>query len=145
MRQLRLVLVSLLLTAGMISCKKDKEPTPNPLASLQGNWLTSDWGGATGNNLVINISQTSASAVIQSIGSQTFNYSVGETILSNITAASGSSTVFKCNAIFKYGTGNQTVANTTAQITLQSNNQQISILYAPVNGIQPPVYVYNKQ
>lgn len=126
------------------SCKKDSETPANPLATLNGTWKNTTWGGVAGNNMIINISQSSATAVVQSIGTQTFNYAVGETILSNITPATGSS-VFNGTGIFKYGTGNQTVASTTAVITLQNNNQEISVSYAPVNGIQPPTYVYSRQ
>ena len=132
------------LSLAVQSCKKDSASSANPLVNLNGTWKNTVWGGVPNNNIIINISQTSGSGVIQSLGTQTFNYTVGETILSNIVAGSGSSS-FNCNAIFKYGTNNQTVANTTAVISLSSNNQEISITYAPVNGIQPPTYVYSRQ
>lgn len=144
MRKLTLISSIFLAVAFVSSCKKDKGSTVNQLQPLSGNWKNSSWGGVPGNEIVLRINETTANGVIQSIGSQTFNFSVGETILSNITPSSGVS-VFNCNAIFKYGSGNQNVASTTAVITLQNNNQQISIEYAPANGIAPPTYVYVKQ
>lgn len=141
------LLLSLLTGSILIftACKKSSTtPTPaNPLAAINASWINTAWGGAPNNPIVITIDQNTAAGVIKSIGSQTYNFSVGETILSNI-AASANTAVFNCNAIFKYGNGNQTVANTTATITLV-NSAQILIHYQPAAGIQPPDYNYTKQ
>jgi hypothetical protein len=127
------------------ACKKSSNTNPaNPLAAVNANWKNTNWGGVANNDIVIKIDQTSATGVIQSIGAQTFNYVVGETIFSSI-AATANASVFNCNAIFKYGAGNQTTANTTATITLQGNGSQILIHYTAAAGIQPPDYVYTKQ
>jgi hypothetical protein len=127
------------------ACKKRSSPAPaaNPLSTINASWQNTVWGGVSNNPIVIKIDQNTKNGIVQSIGSQTFNFAAGETILSSITATA-TTTLFNCNAIFKYGGGNQTVANTTATITVQSNGQQILIHYAPAAEIQPPDYVYTK-
>ncbi len=118
------------------SCKKNDTNESNPLDPIEGKWKNTVWGGAANNDIIININKSSRTAVIQNLGTQTFNYTVGETILSNITATSNAQ-VFTSDAIFKYGTNNQTTANTTATITLINNNTQFDVVYAPANGITP--------
>lgn len=138
------ILAFLLIGTMITSCKKDSDNTSNPLDSLDGLWKNTVWGGASNNNIIINISKSSRTAVIQSLGSQTFNYTVGETILSNIAATSVAK-VFTSDAIFKYGPNNENIANTTATITLINNDQQIDIVYEPVNGITTAEYIYTRE
>ena len=137
------LLAFLLIGSITSSCKKESGNTSNPLDPINGSWRNTVWGGVANNDIIINISKSSRTAVIQSLGSQTFNFSVGETILSNITATSNAQ-VFTSDAIFKYGPNNQNTANTTATITLINNNQQIDVVYEPANGITPAEYVYTK-
>jgi hypothetical protein len=138
-----MVVATVMLSAT--ACKKSSTTdTANPLAAVNANWKNINWGGVANNDIVIKIDQTAATGVIQSIGTQTFNYTVGETIFSNITATANAS-VFNCAAIFKYGAGNMSTANTTATITLQGSGTQILIHYTAAAGIQPPDYVYTKQ
>jgi hypothetical protein len=132
--------IALMFTNG---CSKECPVEANPLASLNGNWKNTLWGGVANNEIVIKIDQTSKTGVIQSIGAKTFNFAPNETIFSNITAT-GDKTVFTCGAIFKYGNGNQSIANTTATISLQNSNAQILVRYAAAQGIQPPDYIYTK-
>lgn len=127
------------------ACKKSSTASPaNSLAAVNANWKNTNWGGAANNDIVIKIDQAAANGVIQSIGAQTFNFAVNETILSNITAT-GNASVFNSAAIFKYGSNNQSTANTTATITLQNSGAQILIHYTAAQGIQPPDYIYTKQ
>ncbi len=127
------------------ACKKSSTSNPaNPLAAVNANWKNTNWGGAANNDIVIKIDQTAATGVIQFLGAQTFNFAVGETIFSNIAATTNAS-VFNSNAIFKYGAGNMSTANTTATITLQGSGTQILIHYTAAAGIQPPDYLYTKQ
>lgn len=132
--------------ALVTSCSKssDDSTPPNPLAAVNGNWKNTVWGGVSNNDIIINISQSSRTGVIQSLGAQTFNYTAGETILSNITATSNAN-VFTSNGIFKYGAGNTNVANTTVTLTLLNNGQQLEAVYAPANGVTPATYVYTRQ
>jgi hypothetical protein len=125
------------------SCSKECPVEVNPLSTLNGNWKNTLWGGVGNNEIVVKIDQTTKTGVIQSIGAKTFNFAPNETIFSNITAT-GDKTIFNCNAIFKYGNNNQSIANTTATITLQNSNAQILVRYAVAQGIQPPDYVYTK-
>jgi hypothetical protein len=126
------------------ACKKDSTTGTSPLSAVNGNWKNTVWGGVANNDIVIKIDETAKTGVILSIGAQTFNFAVNETILSNITAT-GNASVFSCSAIFKYGAGNLSTANTTATITLQNSGGQILIHYTAAAGIQPPDYTYTKQ
>jgi hypothetical protein len=143
-KTMKKILFYCLTAIALISCGKDDTAPANPLAALNGNWANNSWGGTSGNQIVIAINQNAATGSIVSLGSQTYNFSVGEVIFSNITRNSANSSLFNCNAIFKYGPGNTQTANTTATITLQ-NNQQILVQYTAAAGIQPPDYTYTKQ
>jgi hypothetical protein len=138
------ILLFCMTVTSLFGCSKDDTSPANPLAPLNGNWINNNWGGTAGNQIVININQNAASGSIVSIGSQSYNFSVGEVIFSNISKNSTNPSRFDCNAIFKYGPSNTQIANTTATITLQ-NSQEILISYTAFAGIQPPDYMYTKQ
>lgn len=128
------------------ACKKNETTTPpaNPLAAINGNWYVNTWGGVPNNIYVFKIDQNLKTGVIQSLGSQPFGYSVGETILSNITATA-IPTIFTGNAVFKYGVNNTSTANTTATLTLLNNNTQLLVQLAAAQGVQPNDWTYLKQ
>ncbi len=138
-----LFIISIL--AIITSCKKNNANTStNPLSALHGNWKFNTWCGVPDNPIFVNISESSQNGIVDSIGMGSCNYSKGEIIFSNITATTNSG-VFSCNAIFKYGSGNTNIAQTTATLTLQNSNQIMWVHYQPASGIQPPDFYYTKQ
>jgi hypothetical protein len=128
------------------SCKKSETTInpANPLSAVNGNWYVNTWGGVPNNIYVFKIDQNLKTGVIQSLGSQPFGYTVGETILSNMTATANAN-VFTSNAIFKYGVNNGSTANTTATLTLQNNNTQLLVQLAAAQGVQPNDWTYLRQ
>lgn len=139
----------LLCGAGLVAltgCGGSSSPT-NPsgtssLTSLSGTWSTPAWGGVGGNPLAVRIDQSTQTGTIQSIGTQTFGYAVGDVVWNGI-ATTATNNVFSCNAIFRYGTNNQSVATTTGTITLQGS--QILVRLNAAAGVQPPEYTYSRQ
>jgi hypothetical protein len=129
------------------ACKKSSTtpaPAANPLAPLNASWYVTTWGGVANNNFVYKIDQTLKSGVVQTVGSQPFGYSAGETILSNITAGTNSN-VYTCDAIFHYGNNNSSTAITTGTLTLLVNGTQLLVHLAAAQGIQPNDWTYLKQ
>ncbi len=127
------------------SCKKSdtQSGTADALASLNGSWYTSAWGGVNNNSLTFVISSSAATGVITQIGSQTFNFAVGDMLLQNITA--GSNGTYNCIGKYTYGTNNQSTSTRAAVLTLQNNNTQLTVDYPALNASFPEiVYVYQK-
>jgi hypothetical protein len=147
MKHIRIILCSFVMFLSITmfcACSKSNDSNNNnngSLAKLTGIWATPAWGGTTGDTLKLQISGTTAgTGKIISIASTTWNFSVGETILSNIVAGS-SSVLFTGSGIYKHEAGNSVTSNSEIVITLSNNFTQMQVVYT-ATGIS---YYYVKQ
>lgn len=156
MKLMRIITCVLLVTCCLIQfsgCKKSNDSVNNnnnvttgPIAKLLGNWATPAWGGTVGDTLKLSIAgSTAGNGKILSIATTSWNYSVGEVILSNIVPAvvSGvtSTTSYTGTGVYKYDVGNSVSSNSTVTITLSNNFTQMQVAYA-ATGLS---YYYVKQ
>lgn len=135
-------ILAAILIMAFISCKKSDTAKP---ATLSGTWSTNNWGGITGNICTWTVGTNASAGIVSKLGSQTFNFSIGDQIYSNITAA-GTGT-YNAMGKYTYGAGNTNVGHAQATMTLQNNNTQLYVHYAQdaATGITPPDYSYTRQ
>jgi len=137
------ILVAILVMA-FISCSK-KSDTAQP-ATLTGTWSASNWGGVSGNICTFTVSSSDTTAIITQLGSQPFNFSVGDHIYYNITASGTGA--YNATGKYTYGNGNINVGAFTATLTLQNNNKLLLVQYSPNPAIvdfTPPSYYFKRQ
>lgn len=139
------LLSAVLLGITIFSCSKSKDvkPTPNPLAALVATWSVSVWGGVQNNPLTFSISSNATTAVITQVGSQPFNFAVGDQLYSSI-AASGTNS-WTCMGKYTYGVNNATVAQRPAVMSLQNGGTELEVDYPANNGFAALTYFYQKQ
>lgn len=135
------ILAAILVTA-FISCKKSATPQP---ATLTGTWSNNIWYNVSGNICTFSVAPNATTGIITQLGSQPFNFSVGDQLFSNITAAGTGA--YHAMGKYTYGAGNAQVGSTVATLTLQNNNKQLYVQYSPDDstGITPPNYIYKRQ
>lgn len=136
-------ILAFLFISSLLSCKK-AEVTHAP-ANLVGNWSTNIWYGVSGDICTFSVSSNANTGVITQLGSQPFNFSVGDILFSNITnVAPGSYTAL---GKYTFGTNNLVVGSTAASLTLQSNNTQLLVQYSedPVTHYTPRTYIFVRQ
>ncbi len=138
------ILPAILLMA-FISCKKSD--TAKQASTLDGTWSTNMWGGVSGNVCTWMVSSNATTGVITQLGSQPFNFSVGDQLYSNITS-SGTGT-YNATGKYTYGVNNAQSATRPCTLTL-NNSTTLTADYPPITsgvntGFGEIIYVFQKQ
>ena len=136
-------ILAAILIMAIISCSK-KSNTAQP-ATLTGTWSANNWGGVSGNICTFSVSSGSTTGIITQLGVQTFNFSVGDHLYSNITASVNGT--YSATGKYTYGNGNSNVGAATATMTLQNNNTLLLVEYSrdPSTNITPPSYYFKRK
>lgn len=134
-----------ILLMAFISCKKSD--TTKQASSLNGTWSTTNWGGVSANVCTWMVSSNATTGVITQLGSQPFNFSVGDQLYSNITA-SGTGT-YNATGKYTYGVNNAQSATRPCTLTL-NNSTTLTADYPPITsgvnaGFGEIIYVFQKQ
>ena len=142
-------LIAFVFITGFVACKKDSGSTgDNSLASLNGSWKTTVWGG-TNDTAIVNIKSSEATGALTYLSDGAISdsyFSIGDEIFANIKATD--TNTFSMLGTYRYFPPNGTqsmVGHTTGTITLQSSNT-IYVQYTKdeSTGIQPPDYYWVK-
>lgn len=134
-------ILAAILIIAFISCKKSNTAQP---ATLTGTWSASNWGGISGNICTFTVNSSDTTGIITQLGSQPFNFSVGDRIYYNITASGTGA--YNATGKYTYGNGNINVGAAAATLTLQNNNKLLFVQYSqdPATGITPPSYYFKR-
>jgi hypothetical protein len=135
----------LLVLVTLSSCSKKATPTPAASAGislLAGNWETTQWGGISGDILIFTVDKTTAQGTVDGISGQTFGFSTGTIIFSDIKANTDGT--FSCSGAYtQLVTG--AMATRSATMSLQNNNTQLTVNYPAINSSYPAItYVYQQ-
>ena len=127
----------------VFSCKKSD--TVKQSGTLAGTWETTNWGGANGDIMAFAINSGLTAGNITQLGAQTFGFTVGDVLYTNITST-GTGT-YSTTGTYRYGPNGQSVGHASATLTLQNNNTVLYAHYAqdPGTGFTPPDYSYQRQ
>ncbi len=135
-----------ILLMAFISCKKSDNATQT--SSLNGTWTTTTWGGVNGNVCTWTVNSNATTGTITQLGSQTFNFSVGDQLYSGITS-SGTGT-YNATGKYTYGVNNAQSGSRPCTLTLSNNNTTLTANYPPITsgtnaGFGEITYVFQKQ
>ncbi len=134
----------MLLALTMFSaCSKKNTPAPAPgISVLATNWVTDQWGGVNDNVLLFTIDKTTAKGTVDAISGNSFGFSAGTVIFSNIKP-NGDGT-FSCSGTYNpIGSGG--LLTRPATMSLQNGNTQLTVYYPALNSSYPAItYVYQQ-
>lgn len=139
-------ILATILILAFISCKKSN--TTTQAGTLSGTWTTNVWGGVSGNVCTWTVSANATTGTITQLGSQTFNFSVGDQLYSGITS-SGTGT-YNATGKYTYGVNNSQSSTRPCTLTLSNNNTTLTAYYPSITsganaGFGPITYVFQKQ
>ncbi len=139
-------ILAAILIMAFISCKKSD--TTKPAGTVSGTWTTTIWGGINGNVCTWNAGANATTGTITKLGSQTFNFSVGDQLYSSITA-SGTG-IYNATGKYTYGANNAQSGTRPCTLTLSNNNNTLTADYPPITsgvntGFGEIIYIFQRQ
>jgi hypothetical protein len=148
MRKTVNTLALLLLVAAFGHCKKSDSPAPGNLSSVNGTWQTTVWGGSS-DTAAVTISSSTATGLMSFISSGAAaltNFSVGDSIFSNIMATG--TTTFSMRGMYRFKDNNSVwqVGHANGTLTLENSSTLLAHYSTDAGtGITPPDYYWTKQ
>jgi hypothetical protein len=138
----------LVLVATLGHCKKSDSSTPGNLTSINGTWQTTVWGGSsdTANVTISSSTATGLMSFISTDAATVTNFSVGDSIFSNIKATGG--TTFSMRGMYRYKDNNSVwqVGHANGTLTLENSTTLLAHYSTDAStGITPPDYYWSKQ
>jgi hypothetical protein len=138
-------ILAAILILAFISCKKSD--TTKQTGTLSGTWTTTSWGGVNGNVCTWTTSTDISTGTITQLGSQTFNFAVGDQLYSNIPASGGA---YNATGKYTYGTNNSQSGTRPCTLTLSNNNNTLTANYPPITsgvntGFGTIIYIFQRQ
>jgi len=103
----------------------------------------SAWGGVNNNYLSFSVDPTAATGTVTKVGSQPFNFAIGDKLLTNIIYNAPGR--FNATGKFTYGANNSSTKTRAAIITLQNNNTQMTIDYVAIDADFPEIFYVFQQ
>ena len=139
-------ILAALLIMAFISCKKSDAAKQS--GTLSGTWTTTNWGGVNGDVCTWTVSSDATTGTIKQLGSQTFNFSVGDQLFSDIKASSTGT--YSATGKYTYGVNNAQSSTRPCTLTLSNNNNTLVADYPPITsgvnaGFVEIIYIFQKQ
>jgi hypothetical protein len=137
----------LLIAAAFTQCKKS-DGSSGSLASINGNWQTTVWGGSndTADIAISSSAATGTMTYITPAAGVTTNFSAGDVIFGTIKPTS--STTYTMTGTYKYkdGSGTWQVGHASGTLTLQNSTTLLAHYSTDAStGITPPDYYWSKE